>query len=72
MISDFSGAAYEYALGTARPVLLVDVRRKTMNPETSMSCWRNRDAHAPRRRSAGSIQADPGAAADWRRGESGP
>lgn len=32
MISDFSGAAYEYALGTLRPVLFIDVPRKTLNP----------------------------------------
>lgn len=32
MISDFSGAAFEYALGTLRPVLFVDVPRKTRNP----------------------------------------
>ena len=32
MICDFSGAAFEYALGTLRPVLFVDVARKTMNP----------------------------------------
>ncbi len=31
MISDFSGAAYEYAFGTLRPVLFVDVPRKTRN-----------------------------------------
>ncbi len=31
MISDFSGAAFEYALGTGRPVLFVDVARKTKN-----------------------------------------
>lgn len=33
MISDFSGAAFEYALGTLRPVLFVDVPRKTKNPD---------------------------------------
>jgi YidC/Oxa1 family membrane protein insertase len=33
MISDFSGAAFEYALGTGRPVLFIDVARKTMNPD---------------------------------------
>jgi YidC/Oxa1 family membrane protein insertase len=32
MVSDFSGAAYEYALGTLRPVLFIDVARKTLNP----------------------------------------
>jgi YidC/Oxa1 family membrane protein insertase len=31
MISDFSGAAYEYAFGTLRPVLFVDVPHKTRN-----------------------------------------
>ena len=31
MISDFSGAAFEYAFGTSRPVLFVDVARKTKN-----------------------------------------
>ena len=33
MVSDFSGAAYEYALGTLRPVVFIDVARKTLNPE---------------------------------------
>lgn len=33
MISDWSGAAYEYALGTLRPVLFVDVPRKVFNPD---------------------------------------
>jgi YidC/Oxa1 family membrane protein insertase len=33
MISDWSGAAFEYALGTERPVLFVDVPRKALNPE---------------------------------------
>jgi YidC/Oxa1 family membrane protein insertase len=33
MISDFSGAAYEYALGTLRPVVFMDVPRKTLNPD---------------------------------------
>lgn len=32
MVSDFSGAAFEYALGTLRPVLFIDVARKTRNP----------------------------------------
>lgn len=32
MVSDFSGAAYEYAFGTLRPVLFIDVARKTLNP----------------------------------------
>lgn len=31
MVSDWSGAAFEYALGTRRPVLFVDVARKVMN-----------------------------------------
>lgn len=31
MLSDFSGAAFEFALGTLRPVLFVDVARKTLN-----------------------------------------
>jgi YidC/Oxa1 family membrane protein insertase len=31
MVSDWSGAAFEYALGTERPVLFVDVPRKVMN-----------------------------------------
>ncbi len=31
MVSDWSGAAFEYALGTRRPVLFVDVPRKVMN-----------------------------------------
>lgn len=33
MISDWSGAAFEYALGTERPVLFIDVPRKVMNEE---------------------------------------
>ena len=33
MISDWSGAAYEYALGTLRPVLFVDTPQKIFNPE---------------------------------------
>jgi YidC/Oxa1 family membrane protein insertase len=33
MISDWSGAAFEYAFGTERPVLFVDVPPKEMNPE---------------------------------------
>jgi YidC/Oxa1 family membrane protein insertase len=33
MISDYSGAAPEYALGTLRPVLYVDGPRKRMNPD---------------------------------------
>ena len=32
MISDWSGAAYEYALGTLRPVLFVDTPQKIFNP----------------------------------------
>jgi YidC/Oxa1 family membrane protein insertase len=32
MISDWSGAAYEYALGTFRPVLFVDTPQKIFNP----------------------------------------
>ncbi|MEM7163959.1 MAG: CDP-glycerol glycerophosphotransferase family protein [Planctomycetota bacterium] len=32
LISDFSGAAFEYAFATLRPVLFVDGPRKTMNP----------------------------------------
>lgn len=32
MISDYSGVAYEYAFSTLRPVLFVDVPRKTRNP----------------------------------------
>lgn len=36
MVSDWSGAAFEYALGTERPVLFVDVARKVMNDE-----WQN-------------------------------
>ncbi len=31
MVSDWSGAGFEYALGTRRPVLFVDVPRKVMN-----------------------------------------
>ena len=31
MVSDWSGAAFEYAFGTERPVLFVDVPRKVMN-----------------------------------------
>ncbi len=33
MVSDYSGAALEYALGLERPVLFVDVPRKVRNPE---------------------------------------
>jgi YidC/Oxa1 family membrane protein insertase len=33
MISDWSGAAFEYALGTKRPVLFVDTPQKVFNPE---------------------------------------
>jgi YidC/Oxa1 family membrane protein insertase len=33
MISDFSGAALEFALGFERPVVFVDVPRKVNNPE---------------------------------------
>lgn len=33
MVSDWSGAAAEFALGTDRPVLFLDVPRKVMNPE---------------------------------------
>jgi YidC/Oxa1 family membrane protein insertase len=33
MISDWSGAALEYAFGLERPVLFVDVPRKSNNPE---------------------------------------
>lgn len=33
MISDWSGAAYEYALGTLRPVLFVDTPQKVFNPD---------------------------------------
>ncbi len=36
MISDWSGAAFEYAFGTERPVLFVDVPRKVFNSE-----WRS-------------------------------
>lgn len=36
MISDWSGAAFEYVFGTERPVLFVDVEPKVMNPE-----WRS-------------------------------
>jgi YidC/Oxa1 family membrane protein insertase len=32
MISDWSGAAFEYALGTARPVLFIDTPPKIFNP----------------------------------------
>lgn len=32
VISDFSGAAYEYAFATRRPVLFFDGARKTLNP----------------------------------------
>ena len=35
MISDWSGAALEYAFGLERPVLFVDVPRKVNNPEYS-------------------------------------
>lgn len=33
MVSDWSGAAFEYALGTRRPVLFVDAPRKVMNEQ---------------------------------------
>ena len=33
MVSDWSGAALEYAFGLERPVLFVDVPRKVNNPE---------------------------------------
>ena len=33
MISDWSGVSFEYALGTLRPVLFVEVARKTKNPD---------------------------------------
>ncbi len=33
MVSDWSGAAFEYALGTARPVLFLDLPRKVNNPD---------------------------------------
>ncbi len=33
MVSDWSGAALEFALGLERPVLFVDVPRKVLNPE---------------------------------------
>lgn len=33
MISDWSGAANEYALGTCRPVLFIDTPQKVFNPE---------------------------------------
>ena len=33
MVSDWSGAGFEYALGTERPVLFVDVPRKVMNDD---------------------------------------
>ena len=33
MVSDWSGAAFEYALGTERPILFVDVPRKVMNDD---------------------------------------
>ena len=32
MISDWSGAAFDFALGLARPVLFIDVPRKVNNP----------------------------------------
>jgi YidC/Oxa1 family membrane protein insertase len=32
LVSDFSGAAYEYAFATRRPVLFIDVPGKTLNP----------------------------------------
>jgi hypothetical protein len=32
-VSDWSGAALEYAFGTERPVLFVDLPRKVYNPE---------------------------------------
>lgn len=35
MISDWSGAAFEYALGTLRPVIFLDVPPKTRNPNWS-------------------------------------
>ena len=33
MVSDWSGAALEYAFGLERPVLFVDVARKVNNPD---------------------------------------
>jgi YidC/Oxa1 family membrane protein insertase len=33
MVSDWSGAALEYAFGFERPVLFVDVERKVNNPD---------------------------------------
>jgi YidC/Oxa1 family membrane protein insertase len=36
MISDWSGAAFEYALGTCRPVLFIDTPPKIFNPD-----WRD-------------------------------
>lgn len=36
MISDWSGAALEYAFGLERPVLFIDVPRKVNNPEYEM------------------------------------
>lgn len=33
MVSDFSGAAFEYVFGLERPVLFIDVPRKVNNPE---------------------------------------
>jgi YidC/Oxa1 family membrane protein insertase len=33
MVCDWSGAAYEYAFGTERPVLFIDVPRKAFNPD---------------------------------------
>jgi YidC/Oxa1 family membrane protein insertase len=36
MISDWSGAAFEYALGTSRPVLFIDTPPKIFNPD-----WRD-------------------------------
>lgn len=33
MISDWSGVAFEYALGLLRPVIFLDTQRKVNNPE---------------------------------------
>ena len=33
MISDWSGSAYEFAFGTLKPVIFVDVPKKVNNPE---------------------------------------
>ena len=38
MVSDWSGAAFEYSLGTDRPTLFIDVARKVMNDR-----WRDID-----------------------------